>query len=282
MKRFSSNPQFVRVACSLFACQGFGRKPRGSKGSPQNTGVYKWRMEQVTVTQSQADAVRFDPWPLVKFALALPVFFALFLFLPAGDWSWARGWLFVAVFTVATVLASVCLWFANPEIYVARSRFHKGTKRWDAVLVPLVIAAMVAILPVAALDDGRFHWLPVSWWVVGGGYLLFLAGYALMAWAEAVNKFFEPTVRIQTDRGHKVIDTGPYAIVRHPGYLSAFFVLPGMALSLGSLWALIPAAIGCAVLVLRTQWEDQTLQAELPGYREYTQRTRYKLLWGVW
>jgi protein-S-isoprenylcysteine O-methyltransferase Ste14 len=97
-----------------------------------------------------------------------------------------------------------------------------------------------------------------------------------------VNKFFEPTVRIQTERGHKVIDAGPYAIVRHPGYVSAFFTLPGMALSLGSLWALLPACIAVLLLILRTLWEDKTLQAELPGYNEYTERVRYKLIPGVW
>jgi protein-S-isoprenylcysteine O-methyltransferase Ste14 len=97
-----------------------------------------------------------------------------------------------------------------------------------------------------------------------------------------VNKFFEPTVRIQTDRGHRVIDTGPYAIVRHPGYAfgSGFFL--GMPSALGSYWALIPAALVCPLLVLRTIWEDQTLREELPGYKEYAQRVRYRLIPGVW
>jgi len=141
---------------------------------------------------------------------------------------------------------------------------------------------MVSILPVAALDDGRFHWLPVPWWVCGIGYVLLIAGLAGMTWAESVNKFFEPTVRIQTDRGHRVIDTGPYAIVRHPGYVSGFLVFIGMPLSLGSLWALIPAILLCPLLVLRTIWEDQTLREELAGYEGYTQRVRYRLIPGVW
>lgn len=221
-------------------------------------------------------------WRLVSFVLGFPVSFAVLLFLPAGSLVWEKGWLFVTVILVSGTAAFVYLWRVNPEIYVARGRFHKGTKRWDAVLLCFLFPAMIAILVVAALDDGRFHWLPVPWWVVGPGYLLWLVGFAVIIWAEAVNKFFEPTVRIQTDRGHKVIDTGPYAIVRHPGYVAAIPFVVGLALSLGSFWALIPAGISCALLILRTQWEDQTLQAELPGYKEYTQRVRFKMIPGLW
>src|SRR5262245_22895409 len=87
---------------------------------------------------------------------------------------------------------------------------------------------------------------------------------------------------IQTDRGQKVIDTGPYAAVRHPGYVAAVLLSVGSALCLGSVWALTPAGLSCLVLILRARWEDQTLRAELPGYQEYTQRVQYKLIPGVW
>jgi protein-S-isoprenylcysteine O-methyltransferase Ste14 len=103
-----------------------------------------------------------------------------------------------------------------------------------------------------------------------------------MTWAESVNKFFEPTVRIQTDRGHTVIDSGPYALVRHPGYLAAGLLVLGLPLSLGSYWALVPAALSNVLLVVRTALEDRTLREELPGYKEYTQRVRYRLVPGVW
>ena len=114
------------------------------------------------------------------------------------------------------------------------------------------------------------------------GFALLIIGMVGLTWAESVNKFFEPTVRIQTDRGHKVIDTGPYAIIRHPGYVSGFLLFLGMPLALGSLWALIPAVLMCLLLVLRTIWEDQTLREELAGYEEYAQRVRYRLIPGVW
>jgi protein-S-isoprenylcysteine O-methyltransferase Ste14 len=97
-----------------------------------------------------------------------------------------------------------------------------------------------------------------------------------------VNKFAEPSVRIQTERGHTVVSTGPYGIVRHPLYSFSFPVFIGTSLALGSLWALVPAVIACLTLILRTHWEDQMLQAELPGYKEFAQRVRFKLLPGIW
>jgi len=219
---------------------------------------------------------------LIRYLLAMPVFFALFMFLPAGTWAWERGWLFILVFLGTLSFVSLYLWRVNPEVIVARSNIHEGTKRWDKILLWFFLPAVYAIMPVAALDDGRFHWLPVPWWVCGVGYVLFLAGMGIITWAEAVNKFFEVTVRIQTERGHKVIDTGPYAIVRHPGYVGGILFFVGSALGLASVWALIPAGLASLLLILRTQWEDQTLRAELAGYNEYTERVRFRLIPGVW
>ena len=168
--------------------------------------------------------------------------FLLCLFLPAGNWAWARGWLFFVVVVGTSILITLYLRRVNPDVIAARVNRHEGTKGWDRWLLGILIPAIVSILPVAALDDGRFHWSHVPWWVCGMGYVLLVAGLAGMTWAESVSKFFEPTVRIQTDRGHTVIDTGPYALVRHPGYVAACLLFMGMPLSLGSFWALIPAA----------------------------------------
>jgi protein-S-isoprenylcysteine O-methyltransferase Ste14 len=219
---------------------------------------------------------------MMMLGVGLPVFFGLFLFLAAGTWDWPRGWLFVLVFLAAVLVMALYLWRVNPEIYVARSRFRKGSKRWDIVLLALLMPVMTAIFPVAALDDARFHWLPMPWWVCAVGYVALAAGLLVSTWAEGVNKFFEPTVRIQADRGQHVIDSGPYAIVRHPGYAGACLLLVGCALCLGSLWALVPAAASALLLLVRTRWEDETLQAELSGYKEYAQRVRYKWVPGVW
>jgi protein-S-isoprenylcysteine O-methyltransferase Ste14 len=219
---------------------------------------------------------------LVRFLLALPLYFGLFMFLPAGTWAWTKGWLFLGVFLSTLAVVGLYLWQVNPEVVVARTGFHEGTKRWDKILLGFFLPAVYAIVPVAALDDGRFHWLPVPWWICGVGYVLFLVGMGIVTWAEAVNKFFEVTVRLQTERGQKVIDVGPYAIVRHPGYVGGILFCVGTALCLGSVWALIPAGLASALLLLRTQWEDQTLQEELAGYKEYVERVHYKLIPGVW
>jgi protein-S-isoprenylcysteine O-methyltransferase Ste14 len=208
--------------------------------------------------------------------------FVLCLFVPAGRWTWLRGWVFFVVMVAASVVVSLYLRRVNPDVVAARVNRYKGTKCWDRWVVGAVIPMIVSILPLAALDDGRYHWSQVPWWVCGIGYVLLIAGFAGVTWAESVNKFFEPTVRIQTDRGQKVIDTGPYAIIRHPGYVFGILFFIGMPLALGSLWALIPATLSCGVLVLRTVWEDQTLQSELPGYKEYAQQVRYRLVPGIW
>src|SRR5262245_7372846 len=115
-----------------------------------------------------------DRGRLVVILLALPVYFALFMFLPAGTWAWTKGWLFIGVFLSTVAVAALYLWRVNPEVWVARTRSHEGTKRWDRILLAFFFPPVYAIVPVAALDDGRFHWFPLSWWVCGVGYVLFL------------------------------------------------------------------------------------------------------------
>jgi len=206
---------------------------------------------------------------------------ALIMFVPAGI-GWTKGWVFLLVFMIYTAVACVYLWHKNPAIFAARSKLQKGIKRWDKVLMACLFISLLAVFPVAGLDNGRFHWSSMPMWLVVLGYVLFSAGFVLSVWAEAVNKFAEPGVRIQTERGHKVVDTGPYAIVRHPMYLSAFVLFFGTALALGSFWALIPAALVALVLIVRTALEDRTLQNELTGYREYAGRVHYRLIPGIW
>ena len=181
----------------------------------------------------------------------------------------------MAVFLLLTLVSMAWLWRVNPEIFVARRRLTgQGTKGWDLVLLLILLGSFLATLIVAALDDGRFHWAPAPLWAVLVGYVLLLAGYLGTGWAQAVNRHFEPSVRIQSDRDHHVITTGPYAYVRHPGYIFGIILTFGGALALGSLWALLPAALVVVVLVIRTNLEDATLQRELPGYAEFAAHVR--------
>ncbi len=134
---------------------------------------------------------------------------------------------------------------------------------------------------VAGLDH-RFGWSPVfPTWLTLLGFISIAWGYAFSVWALVENRFFSSVVRIQTDRGHLVCDTGPYRIVRHPGYAGNILPLAGIVLALGSIWTLIPAMVALIITVIRTTLEDQTLQDELPGYREYAQRVRYRLIPGI-
>ena len=219
---------------------------------------------------------------VVARSVAALLLLALLLFVPAGSIRWLRGWLFLVVLVTIIGASALYLRRTNPEIFVARRRIHPGTKRWDLILLAVLLPTMFATVPVAALDAGRFQWSLMSWWVMGLGCLLLMAGTAISAWAQAVNRFFEPGVRIQTDRGHHVVEIGPYAIVRHPGYLGACLLFAGIALALGSWWALIPAGLAILILKVRTEWEDRTLCAELGGYAVYAQRVRFRLIPGVW
>jgi protein-S-isoprenylcysteine O-methyltransferase Ste14 len=221
---------------------------------------------------------RLDRRRLTAQLVAFPIVMALFLFLPAGTWRWVRGWLFLLVIA----LAALYLWRVNPELFVARSRIPEGTKRWDRILMSVLGLLLAAILPVAGLDAGRLRWSIVPWWACLLGYALLLAGIGIAVWAEAVNRFFEWGVRIQAERGHTVIETGPYAVVRHPGYVGTCLLLVGGALALGSWWALVPAGLVALVLLVRTRWEDETLRDELAGYKGYTQRVRSRWIPGVW
>jgi protein-S-isoprenylcysteine O-methyltransferase Ste14 len=218
----------------------------------------------------------------IAYAIGLPLSLLGLIFWPAGTIAWRPGWVFLAVLILGFGASALVLAWVNPIIYRARSRFQAGTKSWDKALLAVILPTMVAVLPVAAFDAGRFHWSAVPAWAVLSGYAAVLAGIAVTAWAQAMNPYFEPGVRIQSERHQRVIDNGPYRFVRHPGYIAALFLFFGMALALGSLWALVPAALAAAVLVLRTSWEDQLLRTELPGYDDYSRRVRWRLVPGLW
>ena len=163
-----------------------------------------------------------DPKPMSRttatlYAIGMPLALVALVFLPAGRIDWTPGWIFIAVLVGAFGLSALLLARVNPIIYRARSRFQPGTKKWDLVLVTFILLAMLVEIPFATLDAGRTEWSAVPHWVVLVGYVLLVGGIAVTAWAQAVNPFFEPGVRIQTERAHRVITSGPYRFVRHPG-----------------------------------------------------------------
>jgi len=159
----------------------------------------------------------------------------------------------------------------------------QDAKAWDKVLAPLTALSVSFPLVIVAGLGHRFGWSPVfPLWLILIGIFFIALGYAFSVWAFVENRFFSSVVRIQTDRGHEVCDSGPYRIVRHPGYAGNILPLLGIMLALSSLWTLIPAAVALVIAVIRTTLEDRTLQEELPGYQEYAHRVHYRLIPGIY
>ena len=172
----------------------------------------------------------------------------------------------------------------HPRLLAERAKFRNApdAKSWDKVLSPLMSVSVSFPLFVVAGLDHRFGWSPVfPAWITILGFILIVLGYTFAGWALAENRFFSSMVRIQADRGHVVCDSGPYRIIRHPGYAGNILPLPGIVLALGSVWTIIPAIIALVITVIRTVLEDRTLQDELPGYRDYVLRVRYRLIPGI-
>ena len=212
-------------------------------------------------------------------------FFAVIIFWPAGTIDWSDGWLYLGIVTAYQFISVVYLTQVNPELIEYRLKFtgiRKGTKNWDKIWLALFSPLFLAIYVIAGFDAVRFEWSCMSSWFWVPGLVLFMPTAALFSWSMGVNPFFEKTVRIQTERGHRVIDTGPYRFVRHPGYLGLFGWCLSTPLFLGSWWAFIPAAFSIIALAIRTALEDRTLRNELTGYEEYTHRVRYRLIPGAW
>ncbi len=123
---------------------------------------------------------------VLRVLIGVPLFCALFMFLPAGTVNWVKGWVFIGIFFSAETLMALYLWRKNPELLIARSHLHKGTKRWDKILLSFLFPTLVTIFVVAALDDGRFHWSFVPLWACGLGYVLLFLGFGIASWAGKV------------------------------------------------------------------------------------------------
>jgi len=210
------------------------------------------------------------------------VFYICF-FLAAGRQDIFRAWLLLGIDYFGVVVVSVIFWKLAPELANQRATIKEGTKSWDKVFLAFYfIISLIAFPIVAGLDVGRYHWSELHINYAIAGVILFALCVAFGSWAIVVNRFFETTVRIQTDRGHKVITGGPYRFVRHPGYLSMVLGTLSASLILGSAYSLIPGGLAIIALLIRTWLEDRTLQEELDGYRDYASHVRWRLIPGLW
>lgn len=212
---------------------------------------------------------------------ALVIIFAVLVLMNAQRLGWTLGWIYVSIFATATTINLLCLGLWNPELIKRRLNPGKWVKTWDKVWAVLFGLSMIGIFVVANIEARDVVSSgPGTTWLFG--FSIFVLGWTLAIWSMTVNPFFEKTVRIQKEHGHRVIDTGPYAYVRHPGYVGFLGWIISTPLLLASVWAFIPTLTTVFLFMIRTAFEDRMLCDELPGYTEYTNRVRFRLIPGLW
>lgn len=201
----------------------------------------------------------------------------------AGTVRWPWGWAYLALVGALQTITASALARRDPDLLAERSQLQSGTKNWDKFLASAVaLIGPLAMMVVAALDY-RWSWSPpMPLWLHSAAIAAALTGGFIVTWAMLSNHFFASTVRIQTERGHRVCDTGPYRFVRHPGYTGMIVFTLAAPFVFGSRWAIPIAAAIVVLLIVRTTLEDRTLAAELHGYAEYRTRVRSRLIPNVW
>ena len=211
------------------------------------------------------------------------VFFILaLLFVPAGTLKWPEAWILLLFYF--TAVSGVLIWMKikAPGLLKERMSRKKDVKSWDKTIMTAYSFLLIILLAVPGLDAVRFGWSEVPLVIKALGFIGYIPALVFAFWAMKENAYSSDVVRIQVDRGHTVCTSGPYRYVRHPMYVGVILFVLCFPLSLGSLYSFIPASFIVVLFILRTSLEDKTLQEELPGYKEYTQTVRYRLIPGVW
>jgi protein-S-isoprenylcysteine O-methyltransferase Ste14 len=229
-----------------------------------------------------------QPKTITPRVVVLMLFFVVVVpFLPlliSRQLDWWEAWIYAIIAILSFAISRALAARRHPDLLAERARFlrHEDAKAWDKILSPLVGLGGGLILLAAGLDV-LFNWSPpFSLPLKILALVAILAGNALASYALFENRFFSGMVRIQSDRGHQTVSSGPYRWMRHPGYAGGLLLYLATPLFLDSRWAFLPAVFLTIVLVIRTNLEDKTLQDELGGYREYASRVHYRLLPGVW
>jgi protein-S-isoprenylcysteine O-methyltransferase Ste14 len=223
--------------------------------------------------------------PATIVLMLLVVFIIPFLpLLISRQWDWWEAWVNAAIFILGFIVSRALAVKRHPDILVERANYrqHENTAPFDKVLSPVTAFGSAFILVVAGLDE-LYDMNPEFGLVVEIAALIcILAGYVLGTLALLENRFFSGTVRLQPERGHQVVTSGPYAWVRHPGYAGTVLSYLAIPFFLDSPWALVPGVQAVIALVIRTCLEDRFLQANLDGYSAYTQKVRHRLVPGIW
>lgn len=212
------------------------------------------------------------------------VAYGVLVFAPAGSLRWIEGWVFLGILAAFSAVAIVALRRADSGLLEERTAglYRDGQPLWDRVWLTLLTLLTPPWLGVAGWDAVRRGWSDVPWWLecVGGAALA--VSLVVIVRAMLANPFASHTARLQQDRGQRVIDTGPYAVVRHPMYAAMLLLFPGGSLLLGSWVSLALATLVCGLALVRIPLEERLLRRGLPGYEEYCRRVRHRLIPGVW
>ncbi len=206
------------------------------------------------------------------------------LFVAAGDWSWPQGWAFLIEIAISSFAVSLWLARHDPALLEARlsSPVQRDQRPWDRIFMAAGALVFVGWLVLSALDARRFRWSLVPLWAQVLGAVLIALCMILVWQTFRFNTFAAPQIRIQKDRGQRVITDGPYRIVRHPMYASALLMFVGTPLLLGSWWGLLVVPVAVVGIGIRAVGEERMLRRELPGYDHYTQQVRFRMVPGLW
>jgi len=198
----------------------------------------------------------------------------------AGRLYWTAAWLYLGAILLIILINALKM---DSELMAERAGLQEGTAKWDLYLSAFVALAGPLLTVLTAGLDQRYDWSgAVAAWLQVVALGLFLGAGCLGVWAMAVNRYFSATVRLQSDRGHSVAKSGPYGVIRHPGYTAGILSIMATPALLESWFALIPASLVAAGYIVRTALEDSFLQKNLPGYRDYTSSVQHRLLPGLW
>jgi protein-S-isoprenylcysteine O-methyltransferase Ste14 len=201
-----------------------------------------------------------------------------------GSLSWGRSWLLLGIWVVYYALLYTWGRKVNPEVVLERAStgVHSPNPQWDRNILKSYLVISVMMNVTAGLDAGRFGWSEVPAWLVWSMLVFAMLANLVPLWIVLSNPFASSVVRIQAERSHQVVTNGPYAYIRHPMYFCSLLYAFSYPLFLGSYWALIPGALIAALMIARTHLEDEFLQENLDGYKEYTEQVRWRLLPGIW
>ncbi len=221
---------------------------------------------------------------VIKVTIGEFLLLGLMLFGSAGTLSWTAAWVWIGILFIISIPMVVLLLRDDPDLLRERlkSPIQADQKGWDKVLLTVLLTLMALWLPLMGLDAVRYHWSHMSLGLQLLGTIVLCLSLYVICLCFRENSFLAPVVKIQTERGHHVVSTGPYSHVRHPMYSGALLYFPGTALLLGSWYGFAMGLVLCGLIVLRTLLEDRTLQSELPGYAEYASKVRFRLIPHIW